>query len=116
MQFRKAKRNRRDRIKRKIRSKVFGTEARPRLSVYRSNSNIYAQIINDEKGLTIVSASDLKIKKGKKTERAQEVGKTLAELAKDKKITSVVFDRNGFNYAGRIKILADSAREAGLKF
>lgn len=116
MQFRKAKRNRRDRIKRKIRSKVFGTDARPRLSVYRSNSNIYAQIINDEKGLTIVSASDLKIKKGKKTERAQEVGKTLAGLAKDKKITSVVFDRNGFNYAGRIKILADSAREAGLKF
>lgn len=116
MQFRKANTTRRERIKRKIRAKIFGTAARPRLSVYRSNSNIYAQIINDEKGVTLVSASDIKSKTGKKVERAATVGKALAELAKAAKIKGVVFDRNGFNYTGRIKILADSAREAGLQF
>lgn len=116
MQFKKSKRNRRDRIKQKIRARIFGTAERPRLSIYRSNSNIYAQIINDEKGVTIVSASDIKIKKGKKVERSAEVGKTIADLAKSKNIKAVVFDRNGFNYTGRIKILADSARAAGLDF
>lgn len=116
MQFRKTQRNRRDRIKQKIRARIFGTAERPRLSVYRSNTNIYAQLINDEKGVTIASASDIKEKKGKKTERAAQVGKAVAEMAKDKKVKAVVFDRNGFNYTGRVKILADAAREAGLDF
>jgi large subunit ribosomal protein L18 len=116
MQARKAKTNSRDRIKRKIRAKISGTQERPRLSVYRSNKNIYAQIINDESGVTLVSASDIKIKKGTKSEKAVAVGKALAELAKSAKISSVVFDRNGFNYIGRIKLLADSAREGGLNF
>ncbi len=116
MQVRRTKTTRRARLKRKIRSKVFGTAARPRLSVYRSNKNIYAQLINDEKGVTIVSASDIKTKKGTKRDRAAEIGKTIASLAVAAKITKVVFDRNGFNYAGRVKILADAAREGGLQF
>ncbi len=89
---------------------------RPRLSVYRSNKNIYAQIINDETGTTIVSASDIKTKTGTKRDRAIEVGKIIAKLAKDAGVTAIVFDRNGFNYTGRIKLLADSAREGGLTF
>lgn len=116
MQTRKGKSNSRERIKAKIRAKISGTSARPRLSVYRSNKNIYAQIINDEKGTTLVSASDIKIKSGTKRDRAIEVGKTLATLAKTAKISAVVFDRNGFNYTGRVKLLADSAREGGLNF
>jgi large subunit ribosomal protein L18 len=116
MQTRKAKLNSRDRIKRKIRAKISGTAERPRLSVYRSNKNIYAQIINDEKGVTLVSASDIKMTSGTKRERAIGVGKTLAELATAAKIKAVVFDRNGFNYTGRVKLLADSAREGGLNF
>lgn len=116
MQTRPIKKTNRERIKRKIRAKISGTALRPRLSVYRSNVNIYAQIINDEKGATLVSASDIKLKKGTKRERAAEVGRTLATLAKDAKISKVVFDRNGFNYTGRIKVLADAAREAGLQF
>ncbi len=116
MQARKGRQSRRERIKRKIRAKVAGTALRPRLSVYRSNKNIYAQIINDETGTTLVSASDIKTKSGTKRDRAMEVGKTIAKLAKDAKITSIVFDRNGFNYTGRIKLLADSAREGGLIF
>ncbi len=116
MQTRKGKSNSRARIKRKIRTKISGTSERPRLSVYRSNKNIYAQIIDDTKGTTLVSASDIKIKKGTKRDRAVEVGKLLAGLAKSAKIDSVVFDRNGFNYTGRVKLLADSAREGGLNF
>lgn len=116
MQARKSISTRRERIKRKIRAKVRGSLERPRLSVYRSNKNMYAQIINDDSGVTLVSASDIKGMKGTKRERAALVGKTLAELAKAAKITEVVFDRNGFNYAGRIKTLADSAREGGLIF
>lgn len=116
MQTRRTKNTNRDRIKAKIRAKIFGTLEKPRLSVYRSNKNIYAQIINDTEGKTLVSASDIKIEKGTKKERAIGVGKTLAELALAAKIKTVVFDRNGFNYAGRIKLLADSAREGGLNF
>ncbi len=116
MQTRPLKKTNRERIKRKIRAKISGTAERPRLSVYRSNINIYAQIINDEKGVTVVSASDIKLKKGTKRERAAEVGKALAKVALDAKISKVVFDRNGFNYTGRIKVLADAAREAGLQF
>jgi len=104
------------RLKKKIRTKVFGTEERPRLSVFRSNQYIYAQIINDEKSVTIISASDMDVKSGTKTERSVTVGTNVAKGAIAKGIKSVVFDRNGFKYTGRIKALADSARTAGLLF
>ncbi len=106
----------RARIKKKIRSKISGSSARPRLSIYKSNSNIYAQIVDDTLGKTLASASDVKDTKGTKKERAVSVGKLIAERAVSLKIGEVVFDRNGFNYTGRVKLLADSAREAGLKF
>jgi large subunit ribosomal protein L18 len=105
------------RIKRKIRATISGSLVRPRLSVFRSNNYIYAQLIDDTSAKTIVSASDIKAKKGtKKIEGAIAAGKELATLAKEKGITQAVFDRNGFKYAGRIKALADAAREAGLAF
>jgi large subunit ribosomal protein L18 len=104
------------RIKNRIRSKVTGTEAKPRLSVFRSNKHVSAQLIDDVAQKTIVAASDLKDSKGTKTERAEKVGAAIAELAKAKGITEVVFDRNGFKYAGRVKALADKAREGGLTF
>lgn len=100
----------------KVRSKISGTAERPRLSVFRSNKSIYAQLINDVTGETLASASDVKESKGSNTERAIAVGKKIAEEAKTKKITTVVFDRGGYSYAGRIKVLANAAREAGLKF
>lgn len=110
-----------NRIKRKIRvrKKVVGTSERPRLSVYRSNNYCYGQIIDDLKGATLVGLSLSEIKKihqhkKNKMEAAFEVGKRLAELAKEKKIKTVVFDRNGYNYHGRIKRIADGAREGGL--
>jgi len=105
--------------KRKVRtrSKIRGTAARPRLTVFRSGKHIYAQIINDEKGVTLASVSGLKVKKGKtKTETAQVVGKAIAEAAKKKKITTVVFDRGAYKYHGRVKTLAETARQHGLKF
>lgn len=108
--------DKRIRLKKKIRAKVVGVESRPRLSVYRSNKFIYAQVINDTKGHTVASASDVNVKKGTKIERAKEVGKLIADACKALKITTVVFDRNGFKYTGRIKLLADSARENGLVF
>lgn len=104
------------RLKKKIRTKIFGTATLPRLSVFRSNNYIYGQLINDEKGVTIVSSSDLKVKTGTKAERAKKIGEELAKSALSKGIKSCVFDRNGFKYTGRIKVLADSARENGLKF
>lgn len=104
------------RLKKKIRAKILGKGGRPRLSVFRSNSFIYAQIIDDEKGVTLASASDMKIKTGNKTERASAVGKEVAKLAIEKGLKEVVFDRNGFKYTGRVKALADSAREGGLVF
>ncbi len=100
----------------KIRSKISGTAERPRLSVFRSNTSIYAQLINDETGETLASASDVKESKGTNIERATQVGKAIAEAAKAKKITEVVFDRGGYLFAGRVKALAEAAREAGLKF
>jgi len=103
-------------LKKKIRVKVSGTEVRPRLSVFRSNKFIYAQIIDDTRGVTLVAASDVKVTKGTKTERAKEVGKTIAGLCTAKKITTVVFDRGGFRYTGRIKVVADEARAGGLTF
>lgn len=104
------------RLKKKIRTKIFGTKTAPRLSVFRSNQFIYAQVIDDTIGKTIVSASDMDIKKGTKTERAVSVGALVAKAAAEKGITKVIFDRNGFKYTGRVKSLADSARAAGLEF
>jgi large subunit ribosomal protein L18 len=101
----------------RVRAKVKGSTAVPRLCVFRSLSHIYAQIIDDTKGLTLVSASTRQVKtSGKKSSQAIEVGKMVAEKAKAAGITQVVFDRGGFKYHGRVKSLADSAREAGLKF
>ncbi len=114
------KRKKRELRRKRVRAKIFGTSERPRLSVYRSLKHIYAQIIDDEKGQTIVAASDLELNKknlGKnKTDIAYEVGKLIAKKALKKKIKKVVFDRNGFKYHGRVKALAEGAREAGLIF
>src|SRR5271170_5332305 len=108
----------RQRIHDRIREKVAGTEARPRLNVYRSLNHIYAQVIDDSKGETLASASTLagKIKAGGNVAAAKEVGKLVAEQAISKGVKKVVFDRGGYLYHGRIKALADAAREAGLDF
>ena len=110
------KTEKRIRLKKKIRTKVKGTEARPRLSIFRSNKFVYAQVINDTTGKTLAQTSDLKITKGTKTDRAKEVGRTIGQICLKVKISKVVFDRNGFKYTGRIKLVADEARLAGLKF
>lgn len=110
------KAEKRIRLKKKIRAKVNGTSECPRLSVFRSNQYIYAQLIDDVKNVTIVSTSDLTAKKGTKTERATMAGTEIAKLATAKGITKVVFDRNGFKYTGRVKALADGARAGGLQF
>ena len=103
----------------RVRSKIIGTSVRPRLDVFRSNTNIYAQLIDDSKGVTIVSAAsnekDFGISGGN-CEGARKVGKLIAERAKKKKISEVVFDRGGYIYHGRVKELAEGAREGGLKF
>jgi len=109
-------------VHKRIRKKVQGTAARPRLNVYRSLNNIYVQVIDDLKGATLVSAnSGESVEKGKKRTggnlaAAKEVGKTVAERAKAKGIKKVVFDRGGYIYHGRVKALADAAREGGLEF
>jgi large subunit ribosomal protein L18 len=101
----------------KIRSKVNGTAERPRLVVFRSISNTYAQIVDDSNNKVLFSTSDLKSKdKGTKTEKAKKVGIDIAKLAIEKKITKIVFDRNGYKYHGRVKALAEGAREGGLQF
>ena len=105
----------RKRVRYSIRKKIFGTQERPRLAVFRSNKQIYAQIIDDSAGHTITSASS-SIFEGTKTQQANEVGKLIAENAKKVGVDTVVFDRGGFLYHGRVKELADSARQAGLKF
>jgi len=102
--------------KRRTRSKIFGTSQKPRLSVFRSNKNIYAQMIDDEKKLTVCSASDIKLKGTNKTDNAVKVGEQIAKLSKEKKIKKCVFDRGGYIYHGRVKALADSARKGGLEF
>ena len=110
---------RRLKIKQRVRKTVHGTPARPRLSIYRSNTGMYAQIIDDEAGRSLVSASSLKDKKATgiaKIEQAKIVGAAIAEKAKAAGIELVVFDRNGYLYHGRVKALADAAREAGLNF
>ena len=105
---------------RRVRKKVSGTPQRPRLAVFRSNRHLYAQLIDDDGGHTIAYAStldpSLAAQKGKTSEAAQSVGKLVAERAIEKGITTAVFDRGGFRFHGRIKALADSAREQGLKF
>lgn len=110
------KAEKRIRLKKKIRAKIMGTKKCPRLSVYRSNNYIYAQIIDDMNNVTLASSSDLKAKKGTKIERSKVVGEEIAKNAIAKGIKTCVFDRNGFKYTGRIKALADSARAGGLKF
>lgn len=107
--------NNRTKIHQKIRKTVRGTIERPRLGVYRSLSNIYAQLIDDSRMMTLVSANSLKIN-GSLTKKAELVGKKIAELASAKKITKVVFDRGGFAYRGAIKKLAEEARKNGLEF
>lgn len=107
--------------KRRVRSRILGTSERPRLSVFRSNKHIYGQIIDDTKGITLVAASDkeLKLNKDNKMNKSQlafEVGKLLAQKAKEKNITKVVFDRGGYKYHGRVKEVADGARANGLIF
>ncbi|WP_299523995.1 50S ribosomal protein L18 [uncultured Lutibacter sp.] len=114
-----SKLQRRQRIKHRIRKVIFGTATKPRLSVFRSNKEIYAQLVDDNTGTTIVSVSsrNKEIESvGSKTDIAKLVGKTIAEKVMSAGIESVAFDRNGFLYHGRVKALADSAREAGLKF
>lgn len=108
----------------KIRKRIMGTAARPRLIVFRSLSHIYAQLINDESKKVLAGASDMKAKglpagrhgKASKTEKAKQVGMEVAKIAQEKKIDQVVFDRNGYKYHGRVKALADGAREGGLIF
>lgn len=100
----------------RIRAKVSGTAAIPRLAIFRSARHITAQLIDDEKSLTIAASSDAKSAKGTKLEHATAVGTDIAAKAKEKKITKVVFDRGGFLYAGRVKALAIAARAAGLIF
>lgn len=110
----------RDKKHKSIRNKISGTAERPRLSVFRSLQNIFAQIIDDTTGNTLVSASTIekgsKIEKGSNIEAAKKVGEAIARKALEKGIDTVVFDRGGYIYTGRIKALADAAREAGLKF
>lgn len=108
----------------RVRSVVSGTSSRPRLSVFRANRHIYAQLIDDNSGKTLASASSMEVSKSRgagsgsarKTDLAGEVGKLLAKKAGEKKIASAVFDRGGFAYHGRVKALAEGAREGGLKF
>ena len=106
----------RARLKKRIRAKIEGTAERPRVSVFRSNAHIYGQLIDDESGKTLVSASDIKMAAGKKRDHAKEVGVLLAKNATAKGITKVVFDRNGFKFTGRVKEFAEALRAGGLKF
>tara|TARA_B100001093_G_scaffold316353_1_gene301810 strand:- start:2455 stop:2808 length:354 start_codon:yes stop_codon:yes gene_type:complete len=113
------KANRRARIKKRIRKNISGTSTRPRLTVFRSNKQIYVQLIDDVNGVTLASAASLKedeAQKVNKLEQAKLIGKQIAEKATEAGIAEVVFDRNGYLYHGRVKALADSARESGLKF
>ena len=121
----KTKEDRRDRIKYRIRKRVQGTEARPRLTIYRSVAHIYVQVVDDMTGRTIASASSVeptvkgamdKKTKGGNVAGAQAIGKTIAERLIEKGVKRVVFDRNGFLYHGRVKAVADAAPEAGLEF
>lgn len=102
--------------KRRIRAKVFGTAKRPRLAVFRSLKNIYVQIIDDEKGATLVAANLSEIKGKNNLESAGKIGELIAKKCQEKKITEIVFDRSGYKYHGKVKALAEGARKGGLKF
>src|SRR6202522_4283417 len=106
----------RQRVHNRIREKLSGTAERPRLNVYRSLNHIYAQVVDDQTGQTLVSASSIKLKSGGNVAAAKETGKAVAEKAVAKGIKRVVFDRGGYLYHGRVKAFADAAREAGLEF
>lgn len=109
----------REKRKKRIRKKISGTPERPRLSVFRSTVHIYAQVIDDTTGKTLVSTSTLQKSvngEGNKTEQAKAVGEAIAKACKEKGVSKVVFDRNGFLYHGRVRALADAARGAGLEF
>ncbi|MEX0742632.1 MAG: 50S ribosomal protein L18 [Phycisphaeraceae bacterium] len=110
------KTKRRLRRKRGIRKRIFGTAERPRLTVFRSNQHVYAQIINDIEGKTLASMSSQALEKGSTVDAAVQVGKQLADKAREAGVETLAFDRNGFRYHGRVKALADAMREAGLKF
>lgn len=112
----KIKKLQRDRRRKRIRAKIFGESKKPRLSVFRSNKYISAQLIDDSKGVTLASATSKGIKGKNVLEKAKAVGVKIAEQAKAKKIFSAVFDRGGYLYTGSVSALADGAREAGLKF
>ena len=114
--MKKTKEESRSRIHYRIRKKVAGSAERPRLSVFRSNKAIYAQLVDDTNVLTSASSALLETKSDNKVEQAKAVGKLIAEKAKDKNIDSVVFDRSGYLYHGRVKALAEGAREGGLNF
>ncbi|MGZ5280787.1 MAG: 50S ribosomal protein L18 [Bacteroidia bacterium] len=112
----KKKLHRRNKIKKGLRKRIRGSAERPRLTVYRSNSEIYAQIIDDTTGFTLVAASSKNINEGTPVDKAKIVGNEIANKAKGANIVDVVFDRNGYLYHGRIKSLAEGAREEGLNF
>ena len=111
-----AKTERRTKIKFRVRNKISGTTECPRMSVFRSNKQIYVQVIDDLKGTTLAAASSLGLEKMQKKEQAAKVGELIAQKAKEAGITTVVFDRNGYLYHGRVQELADAARKGGLKF
>jgi large subunit ribosomal protein L18 len=110
----------RTRRKQRVRKKVLGTDQRPRISVFKSNKHIYAQIISDDRGITLASVSTLSkglvTENSKGVEAAKQVGLALAKICKEKNISHVIFDRNGFLFHGRVKAIADGAREGGLEF
>ena len=112
----KTKIQRRNKIQTRIRGKISGTAARPRMTVFRSNKQIYVQLIDDLAGVTLVSTSSKGIEEGTKSEIAAKVGENIAKKALEAGITEVVFDRNGYLFHGRVKSLADAARNGGLKF
>ncbi len=117
----KIKREKRIARHRRVRAKIKGTKERPRLCVFRSNRHIYAQLVDDDEGKTLASASDFELEKNKnkkavKSDLAKEVGKLVAQKAAAKKIKVVIFDRGGYKYHGRVKALAEAARESGLNF
>lgn len=116
MQLKKS--SRREKIRYRIRKRITGTAERPRLSVFRSNTSIYAQLVDDETGHTLLAVSTKQLKdfKGKKVDASKQVGIEVAKQATDKGISAVVFDRGGYLYHGRVKALAEGAREGGLKF
>ena len=111
-----AKKQKVERRHKKIRAKVFGTEEKPRLAIFKSNKYVYGQLINDDKAVTILSLSSMKVKGKTFMERSTETGQEIAKLALAKKIEAVVFDRGGFKYVGRVKAFAEGARAGGLKF